>query len=309
MSSEMYGLPGKSWPGTSHVFRRGGSGNEWIPWFKPRGATQVTFFVVGGGGGGGGGRTGASGTARGGGGGGGSSAVTRLTVPACLLPDILWIQVGAGGAGGAANSAGSSGTVSIVSRQPNNTDANVIAISGSTNAGGGSAGTTTGGGGGGSLSSAATAGSAPYLTLGAFTSLAGLPGASGGAHTGANGTSTTALSSHILSGGAGGGGTPTADTNFSGGNINAAGIIPTISGGAAGANGGAGVTFDPFDFLTPPWPFTACGGGGGGTNGASGTGGTGGRGGIGCGGGGGGGGVTGGTGGQGGDGIVVITTI
>lgn len=124
----------------------------------------------------------------------------------------------------------------------------------------------------------------------------------------------------MISGGAGGGGTPTANTNFTGGNITGAGLIPTLSGGAAGGGAGQSGIFwgaaggiVSADLLMASaafsghGPFAMTGGSGGGTNGAAGTGGAGGDGAFGCGGAGGGGGVTGGAGGRGGSGLVLIS--
>jgi hypothetical protein len=146
--------------------------------------------------------------------------------------------------------------------------------------------------------------------LGQWTAIAGQGGSAGGAHTGAVGATVTwAALPTVLSGGAGGGGTPIANTDFAGGPVTNIPVIPgdgptiyTLAGGTAA--GGAGS-----DGLQYQRNFFPCftGGSGGGTNGAAGVGGKGGNGAPGCGGGGGGGGVTGGAGGNGGSGFVIIT--
>src|ERR1041385_4783253 len=91
---------------------------QWETWRKPRGVSMCQVITIGGGGGGGGGFSGASGTARGGGGGGGSSSMTVLTIASIWLPDVLYVQVGAGGIGGGPGLAGTDGMTSFVSISP-----------------------------------------------------------------------------------------------------------------------------------------------------------------------------------------------
>lgn len=131
-------------------------------------------------------------------------------------------------------------------------------------------------------------------------------GSSGGAQTGAVGSSVTfpgGAAQTLLapfSGGAGGAGVGTGDVAFAGGNQSAFGaLFPQLNGGAAGSNNGSGGQ------LFPRPLFGGRGGCGGGSNG-TGVGGNGGAGAPGCGGGGGGGGTTGGRGGPGGPGGVLI---
>lgn len=272
----------------------------WKTWSKPRGISMVSIFCVGSGAGGGAGYSAASNLVRGGGGGGSCGGVVRFTGPAFLLPDLLYILVGSGVPGGqSSGNAGTSGNLSYVAVAPSITGANVIVASGGTAPGGGGAGSTTAGGVGSTGNNFAIV-NGSFAAQGLFLSQASIAGGASGAVTGANGVSVTALASHILTGGGGGGSLAAgSNTDYNGGNITGAGLLPTISGGAPATNGADGLTL---------WkPFCAEGGGGGGTSGASGTGGAGGRGGIGSGGGGGGAGVTGGAGGNGGDGIVIIT--
>ena len=98
----------------------------------------------------------------------------------------------------------------------------------------------------------------------------------------------------ICCGGAGGGGYNRRGS--AGGARTGAGLVPTVAGGAAGADNG-----DPGYSRMTPWLFTGGSGGGADDNG---TGGIGGNGAYGSGGAGGGAGTTGGAGGRGGDGLL-----
>jgi hypothetical protein len=274
---------------------------EWHTWQKPRGASFVNFFIVGGGAGGGGGFTGVATTARGGGGGGGSSAVSRWSAPAYLLPDVLFIQVGAGGAGvGSGGGTAGSGVNSLVCVAPSNNTSNLVTSSGTAPTGGGT-------GTGAAVGAAGAAGVAvgasnPFCSLGNFNALVGQVGIAGGAVAGGvGGAQALPTASACTMGGTGGGGTTSAD--FAGGLITAAaGVLISDyapSNAAAGSFDGCGGPI-----LWRPW-FSYCGMGGGSSNAAAG--GNGGPGAYGSGGGGGGGGTTGGTGGNGGSGIVIVT--
>jgi hypothetical protein len=290
----------------------------WTTWNKLP-CSFVSLTMIGGGGGGGGGFTAAAGSARGGGGGGGSSGILRAVWPSWMLPDTLLLAVGGGGAGGAAGAAGGAGGDSRLAMFNTTTAINHFAVcAGATN---GSGGTGTGGGAGGSGGGAAAGNTAMGLNWAIFTASSGQTGGAGGAQTGAVGNApngNVGLQPQApLSGGAGGGGVGTANTDFAGGPITGAGLFPTLSGGAAAAGKGPdGYIYQLNQSLLAIrelQPYAAVfggvcyGGAGGGTAGASGTAGAGGRGGgWGTGGGGGGGGVTGGAGGKGGDGLVII---
>lgn len=275
---------------------------QWHTWLKPRGKSMVHIVCIGGGGGGGGGFTGAAASARGGGGGGGSSGVTRVTLPAFLCPDRLYVQVGAGGQGvGSGGGTAGSGVLSYVAVAPNTTASNVLAISGAAAAVGGGTGTGAAVGGSGTAGTIAVIGSMPLAGMGMFNVIAGQAGAAGGAVAGAVGPATTiAVTSTLTQGGSGGAGTTSAD--FAGGSVTAIAdsllseMRPTTA--AAGTNNGSGgfVSWKPF--------FSFAGMGGAASNAAAG--GAGGNGGYGSGGGGGGGGTTGGRGGDGGSGLVMI---
>lgn len=280
---------------------------EWHTWLRPRGKTMCSILCIGGAGGGGGGFTGVAATARGGGGGGGGSGVTKILIPLILLPDILYIQVGAGGAGvGSGGGTAGSGLLSFVCVYPDTGVLNVLASSGAAGATGGGTGTAAAVGAAGAGSTIMTTALMPLgVALGVMQStfIVGPAGQLGGAVAGAIGAATTLLTTGICTMGApGGAGTTAAD--FAGGVITAGAGLTTISdsrpvGAAAGSNAGSSgpLLWKPF------WSY--CGLGGSSSN--AGVGGSGGYGAPGSGGGGGGGGTTGGRGGDGGPGIVIIT--
>jgi hypothetical protein len=273
---------------------------EWHTWLKPRGKSMVYMLAMGGGAGGGGGFTAAAGNARGGGGGGGSSAVISLVCPTFLLPDRLFIQVGAGGQGvSSGGGTAGSGVNSFIAFAPDNTGINLVVQACSVVPTGGGTGT------GAAVGAAGVAGTVPagFVVFGPFLGTAGAAGAAGGAVAGAAGVSVSFIGLGKPMGAPGGGGTTSAD--FAGGGIT--GVANSLVSdfrpqpAAAGSNDGSG------GFLlgppSAPW-WSYCGLGGGSSN--AGVGGNGGNGGPGAGGGGGGGGTTGGRGGNGGNGLVII---
>jgi len=277
------------------------TGSTWQTWVKPRNVKFISFFVLGGGGGGGGGQTNSAGLSRRGGGSGGSSSITTGLFQANLIPDTLFIQVGAGGAGGTANNAGGNGDLSYISVYPDTTisSGNIILQSGDSPAGG-----ATNIAGGGTAGTAGTAWTgALFDKNGLFSLFNGQIGV-----TGPIGAATSKGISGLTSAGACGGGVATS-TASAGGNIIGAGFIPTVSGGTiSGNNGGDGYTSNiPSNNMTSRLPMIFTGGAGGGASNAT-AGGNGGNGGFGSGGGGGGGGTTGGNGGNGGSGVVIITS-
>lgn len=275
---------------------------QWHTWIKPRGKTMCNIICIGGGGGGGGGFTAAAAAARGGGGGGGSSAVTRVEIPLIFLPDMLYVQVGAGGQGvlSGGGTAGS-GILSYVAIAPNTTATNVLAVSGAVAAVGGGTGTGAAVGAAGTAGTIATIGAMPLAGLGQFAFIAGQIGIAGGAVAGAvGGAQSIPVTSVITMGGSGGAGTTSAD--FAGGLITA--ITDSYLSQIRPANAAAGSFDGSGGFMHRAPLFSFCGLGGGASN--AGVGGKGGMGGYGSGGGGGGGGTTGGRGGDGGTGIVII---
>lgn len=277
---------------------------QWHTWIKPLGVSSIFIMCVGGGGGGGGGATRASGTG-GGAGGGGSSSTTRVLIPAWSVPDVLYVEVGAGGAGGAAAASGANGLLSYVAIYPDNsTVLNILARSGNAAATSGVAGSVAANGSGGTGGTIATIANMPLAGYGIFAFIAGRDGASGGVQSGAiGGPANFNTTSAISQGGAGGAGTNT--VSYAGGLITA--IANTLisdsrpSGSAAGSNDGSGAPL-----LAPPngpfWPYCGLGG----SSSFNGVGGNGGPAGPGSGGGGGGAGTTGGRGGNGGDGYVLL---
>ena len=190
---------------------------QWQVWHKPRGKTMLSVLCIGGGGGGGCGFTAAAGNARGGGGSGGGSSSSRVVVPLFLLPDTLYIQVGAGGQGvGSGGGTAGSGILSYVAIAPNTTASNVLAISGAAGAVGGGTGTGAAVGAAGTAGTIPVIGSMPLAGLGTFALIAGQIGVAGGAVAGAVGTAQTIPTTSILcTGGSGGAGTTSAD--FAGG--------------------------------------------------------------------------------------------
>ena len=228
--------------------------------------------------------------------------MTYAELTGLFLPSILYFAVSQGGLGGAATVAGNAGSSSLVLTRFGTTGYDFVVTSGNGTAGGGGAGTVATGGAGGTAAAAMVPSNATYNNLGVRNSCAGIVGGVGGAQTGAAGASVNwGGNFSSLCPGAGGGGTPIANTDFAGGGIGSGGIITlAIAGGASAAGAG------PEGYVV--WqPLTSIGGAGGGTAGAAGTAGRGGHAAVGSGGGGGGGGVTGGAGGNGGDGLIVVT--
>lgn len=262
-------------------------------WSKPRGITMVYILCMGSGGGGGSGQTGASGTTRSGGGGGACGGITKLIIPAFLIPNTLYCVVGQGGNGGSSGNGGS-GNLSYIEFEYSSArvSTNTLVISDLVAAGGGQSSGT-----GGAVPQVATLTTAIYHNLGCFTTLIGIVGAAGG-----NGGSGTAVSfgnvGNLNCPGSGGGGVTSTDISQQGGAITSIAPLPNISASlSSGTNGTSGISsYKPLYFY----------GGTGGAGNSAGTGGTGGDGANGCGGGGGGAGITGGDGGRGGDGLIYI---
>lgn len=274
-------------------YKNGCSGNQWLEWVKPRGTTLTYILGIGAGGGGGGGQTRALAASGGGGGGGGSGGIVRVAIPTIFLPDILFIQVGLGGARGNAGASGTAGGITYVSTVPSASGSDFLLLkSSNATAGGGGGGSAGTGGTGGAAATVATNTQAMLATAGIWSAIAGVAGVNGGNAT--SGTNITLLQTKPIHGGCGGAGTNTSNTNFSGGLITTAGIIPPIGTASGGYN-----NFKPF-YSTP-----GCGGDSNGTSTAN----EGFPGGIGSGGGGGGSGVTGAPGGRGGNGYVLIISI
>jgi len=275
--------------------------NGWLSWMKPAGCSWIYFFVIASGGPG---YAGQAGTNTGGTG-GGSGGITRLLIPASVIPDIIYVRPGIGGVG----SAITNGTTTYISIAPNTTAQNLI-LSQAGALGGGSTGTA---------GAAATSSSGIWMNVGLFTSIAGQTGVGGGV-AGANGTDITfGTSGLITTGGAGGAGGGATAGN--GGSIIGAGLMPTISGGLGGStflviDGKSGFRYgQTFGGTYAPgfklFPLLFSGGSGGGANITTARGGNGGNASFGGGGGGGSstnasGGFNPGNGGNGGDALILI---
>lgn len=167
--------------------------NGFQTWLKPPGINFVHILCIGGGGGGssGLGSGGASG-----GSGGGSGGMTNVFLPAYLVPDTLFINVGLGGAGGASTTSsttrnnGLNGGSTYVSFSPVQGAGYSLCF-----AGGGGGGAATAGGG----ASAASTANMPVSQMGVRTYQ---PGSSGTAGTGGSGT-TNLLAIYRITGGIG----------------------------------------------------------------------------------------------------------
>lgn len=266
------------------------SGTETHTWTKPSGCNFVYMIAVGGGGAGGKGAAGGAGTTRSGGGGGGSGAISTLLVPAFLIPDTLFIRVGAGGLLG-------NGVATIISAYRISAAQEYLLVANSGGVGGN--GTLASAGAGGAAGTVATATTNPLASIGVFKAFAGSAG-SPGSRLDVPGPNLTAIG--YLCGGGGGAGTTT--ISQAGGAILGQYFQPSsvtiVPGGVATGAGNGG-----FQFGSKRFAFFGGSGGGSNTSGA-GQGGNGGKGALGCGGGGGGGGGVTGNPGNGGDGFVVI---
>lgn len=224
--------------------------SEWRPIYIPKEANFLYFRIIAGGGGGA--RPNAA-AATSGGGGGGASGVTHITMPASILPKVIYASIGLGGLGATANNtAGANGIASYLSCMPSTNDEDVIILASPGN-GGAAAGTA------GTAGAIAAIANMDMATHGIWYAIAGVAGAAGAA---TNGSAVTAIVSTFITGGAGGGGSSAG----TGGNItSASGLYPTLSGGASGDNPGA-------NGIWMPRPFICLGGAGGGGIAAAGTG-------------------------------------
>ena len=284
-------------------------------WEKPRNAKLLIITCIGAGGGGGAGGGSLTTTSQIiGGGGGGAGAITTLTIPANLLPDTLYVQVGTGGQGGilqtnGTGSNGSTGGNTFVCLDPNATvNTSQYLINRAAGGGGGQGGSAVNTGGGpGGAGVGTTNNNSIFLSLGLFVGTTGIVGGTGNL---TNGSSVTAYTTTMLTSGAGGGGRDSSNTPYSGGSVvSNVPFMPSIRGGIVGNINASSGTY----INTPILCGTGGAGGASVVSGAGSSGGAGGNGGIGC--GGGGSGASGqallglGPGGRGGDGLVIITVV
>lgn len=273
-----------------------------MTWLKPRGKSMCNMLLVGCGGNGGNGVIGANSTAAGGGG-GASGPQVSLTFPLWAVPDILFLNLTAGGSGG----------VSSVSIVQNGASQNVLALVNAGGNGGNASGATAGTA--GAAPSGSTAANMPLGWGWADNVISGQAGIAGGT-TGAGAALTLPVTGLLVTGGTGGAGLGAA------GAVGTAGGAFTVTTGfppQIGGAGGSAATTPPnngSNGLRPiPGLMYGYGGTGGGSTHGTATGAglvasRGGAGAPGCGGGGGGGALTGstaGSGGLGGPAFCVIT--
>lgn len=270
-------------------------------WLKPPGISFIHIITIGPGAGGSGTVAYQAGTAWRGGSGGGGGSMNSVFLPAYLVPDTIYINVGLGGTGGASSTtatpnAGTAGQdLTYVTFHPVKTVAYAFCIASPGGAGSLPAGGTGAIGGNGG----ATAGSTffPVSQIGLRNYIGGQAGATGGQ----NGAANNITATYRITGGGGGSGNTVGGVTGVGSSIAVVGgntSINTIAPSPAGTDGSQFIDLINFIF-------------GGGTGASSSTaisGSNGGFGGYGCGGGGGSVGPgLGGGGGKGGDGLVIIT--
>lgn len=225
--------------------------NDWRTWVKPMGCTMAYIVLVGRGGDGGAGAIGAVSTAAGGGG-GGSGGVSKLLIPLCMLPDLLYLRLPI--------SAGSA----FISAMPNTTTNHMVLVAAAGSDGGNASGATAGVFGAGGTASSVGAG--PLAGGGTSSFLAGQNGTAGGT-TGVGSALTLPLTGCIATGGTGGGGLPASGAGSGGGTHNVI-TAPSILSGVVFATGGSSTTTPPangssgrFNFNGLQYFFGGMGGG------------------------------------------------
>ena len=223
---------------------------QWQTWRKPRGVKFIYLLGVGGGASGGTGVN--TGTTSGGGQGGDSGAQTNLMIPAMMVPDVLYIQCGAGGPGPTTSgSTGNAGVPTYVTIEPDTTlTANMTLLFANGGTVGSTAATTTVGGTSGTPAAAAPIANMPLAGRGFYTFLAGQAGTTGGGANNVGVALTVPTTGLMVTGGAGGGGC-NSGTGAAGGALSAPtgslgqDFFPTIAGGLAAVTSipaGAGVS-------------------------------------------------------------------
>jgi hypothetical protein len=276
------------------------AGNSWQIWDKPDGCNFIHIVAIGAGSGGGGGYQRAAAANGGGGGGGASGPISTMMIPAYVLPDKLYIQVGTGGAGGANLTAGSAAGSTYIGLVPDSTNtlSNILfSITITSLAAGGASNVTGGNAGAGNRNTT----SIPFFGWGKVVNV--IAGQGGQAGT----SPSTDLAQTLIIGGGAAGAFAAASTQAAGRSVTSSYKQPSAVtysvGQAVGVSGSAG---EGPNLISPQPQF--FGGSGGAALTTTNTAG-GGNGGIGCGGGGAGPNLTGGssTGGRGGDGMVIIT--
>jgi len=271
-------------------------------WIKPPGISFVHIITIGPGGGGSSTFPLVLGTANRGGGGGGGGSMNSVFLPAFLVPDRVYVNVGLGGLGGASSSVANTANIGTAGQDLTYVTFHPVKSAGYAlcNASpGGAAAVPVGGGGGGAQGGAAGATATSTFFPNSQIGLRNYQGGQAGG-AGANGAATSVTGVTRITGGGGGAGNTGANVVGAGASILPVGeyTLQTIASSPAGTNGSQ---------LNDLLKFVFSGG----TGAASSTtisGSDGGNGGYGCGGGGGGlGPGLGGAGGKGGDGLVIIT--
>ena len=283
---------------TTWFYGNSPTGASYLSWSKRKAASMIHILIIGHGGNGGLGVAGANSTAAGGGG-GGSGSQTSVLIPACMVPDVLFLSLAYGGSGAAS---------SFVAFDMTGNAQSIVARANGGGNGGNAAGATAGAA--GTAGAIATLASMCRGGAGIVNFLVGQAGIIGGT-TVAGAAQTAPTTGLYVAGGTGGGGLPAAAaTGTAGGGFTGAGVWPSMSGGTSagasstGTDGAAGI--EDYNGIWLPTPGLG-GASGGGTTGGSGSGGNGGPG---CGGGGSGGCITGqtvGAAGKGGPALCIIT--
>jgi hypothetical protein len=209
--------------------------SQWQTWRKPRGVKNVYMIGVGGGSSGAVGANTAATNA--GGAGGGSGGQTSVWIPAFFVPDVLYVQCGAGGKHTATLVSGQAqqgGGPTYVAIEPSTTlTANMTVLL----ANGGVSGAATAG-------AVATIAGMPLAARGFYTFFGGQGGTAGGAAgSGTANSSTPPVTGLMVMGGQGGGG---GNNNGGGGGYNAPTGTPVNDFFLPAQTGGAGaVTSTP----------------------------------------------------------------
>jgi hypothetical protein len=240
--------------------------SQWQTWRKPRGVKNVYMIGVGGGSSG---AVGANAAATNiGGAGGGSGGQTCVWMPAFFVPDVLYIQCGAGGQHPDTLVSGQTqqgGGPTYVAIEPSTTiTPNMTVLL----ANGGVSGAVTGG-------ALATIAGMPLAARGFYTFFGGQAGTAGGAAGSGNGTALTfPVTGRITMGGTGGGGGGV--NGGTGGSITQpAGVpindffLPTQTGGTS-ASGATPATAGGSGIITRNFIMNYGGLGGGGASNTSG---------------------------------------
>lgn len=271
-------------------------------YMKPPGASMIYILMIAAGAGG---SRVADGNVTTAGGGGGSGGMSRMLIPAGLLPDIIYVSVGRGGLGATtANTIGAAGADSFVLMSRENNSSSVILRQN----GAAQAASTQAAGPGGVIGDPTS--NSVFASLGLWFSIAGQAGTAGSATANAAATDITPGGSGIITTGGGGGANGTGGT----GDITASGFFPAISSNFFAGRIGHG--FQKGAIISPglkSFPLIFTGGGGGYGLFVSGNCANGGAAGYGGGGGGGGSGTNAGSisgnGGNGGDGLIIIGSL